>query len=1141
MAENEKITKSEVAEKEEKILDFWDKNQIFKKTLEKDSPKGEFVFYEGPPTANAKPALHHLESRVFKDVIPRYKTMQGFYVRRKGGWDTHGLPVELQIEKKLGLKSKKEIEEYGVEEFNKKCKESVFEYISDWEKFTDRIGYWVDKKDAYYTFDTSYIESVWNILKEVDGKGLLYKDYKVLPWCPRCGTALSSHELAQGYQDDKDLSVTVEFKIVGESNKYILAWTTTPWTLPGNVALAVGEDIDYLEIEKKDNGNGEIINFILAKARLESLFPDDEYKIVREMKGKDLVGLKYEPLYPFMKEKFADKGVEAFNKSYEVYPADFVNIEDGTGVVHTAVMYGQDDFVLGTQIGLPKFHLVKEDGHFLDEMGFLSGRFVKDEEVAVDIIKDLARRGLLFKKEKYEHSYPHCWRCKTSLIYYARDSWYIKMSSLRDNLVKENEEINWEPEYIKEGRFGEWLREIKDWAISRERYWGTPLPIWEKENGDRVVVGSVGDLKKYIHKRNNIFIMRHGGSEANKKGVISYESQENDHLLAGGKEGVLVSAKELKNKNIDLIISSPFVRTKETAELVAQEIGLDENKILFDDRLKEIHCIGCDGKRWLDIDLRKNVDQVESLQDAHKRVMHFMYEIDEKYKGKNILVVSHGGPLNLIRLSSLGLSQKEVVNHFYENQFSNSFFAETNFVSLPHNDLYDLDLHKPYIDQVELIDEKGNKLKRVKEVLDVWFDSGAMPFAQDHYPFNKEKLLYPADFISEAIDQTRGWFYTLHAIGILLGKGKAYKNVICLGHILDADGKKMSKSIGNIIDPWLMMNKYGVDALRLWMYSVNNPGDSKNFDEKTVDEIIKKVFNPTLNILAFYELYKNDSVLPHSNSNNVLDRWIVSRLGEFIKNGTESLEKYKVFDSARSIRDFMNDFSTWYIRRSRDRFKSENEQEKSDALATTNFVLLELTKYMAPFTPFFAEEVYQKIKLVNGPESVHLNNWPVISVFDQQLLDEMQKIREVVTLALDLRQKSGTKVRQPLSLLKIKNGKFENKKEYLEIIKDELNVKDVIFDDSIQGDLWLDTVLTPELKDEGFVRDVIRAIQDARKKENLSPSDKIQLVVNTDKKTVMDSYLEMIKSPTQITNVLYSEKTEKCVVEGSNTTFSIVK
>ena len=482
--------KSERAQNEEKILEFWQENNIFEKSLKKESPQGEFVFYEGPPTANGRPGIHHLLSRAFKDVIPRYKTMRGFHVRRKAGWDTHGLPVELEVERELGLKSKKEIEEYGIAKFNEKCKQSVWKYKTEWENFTERIGFWLDQENPYVTYYPEYIETLWWIVKQVYEKKLLYKDYKVVPWCPRCGTGLSSHELAQGYQDVKDLSVYTKFKLKNEKNTYVLAWTTTPWTLPGNVALAVGENIDYVKIKtsksseaskssKSSKSSGEFL--ILAKERLSLI--EGEYEIVEKMKGKDLIGLQYEPLYNFVGENISGPEKDKIKNAYKIYGADFVTTEEGTGVVHTAVMYGQDDFELGNKVGLPKYHLVNVDGTFKKEAGFLAGRFVRDEETAVEIIKDLAKRGLLYKKEKYTHSYPHCWRCKTPLIYFARDSWYIRMSSLRDKLIEVNNGIHWEPEHIKEGRFGEWLREVKDWAISRERYWGTPLPIWQCQIG----------------------------------------------------------------------------------------------------------------------------------------------------------------------------------------------------------------------------------------------------------------------------------------------------------------------------------------------------------------------------------------------------------------------------------------------------------------------------------------------------------------------------------------------------------------------------------------------------------------------------------------------------------------------------------
>lgn len=1127
--------KSKTAQREEEILKFWKENQIFEKTLKQTEGKKEYVFYEGPPTANGKPGIHHLEARAFKDLVPRYKTMRGYHVRRKGGWDTHGLPVELQVEKQLGLKSKKEIEKYGIAGFNKKCKESVWEYVDLWEKFTDRIGYWVDLKNPYITYKNEYIESVWNVLKEINKKKLLYKDYKVVPWCPRCGTALSSHELAQGYQDDKDLSVYAKFKIKGFPNAYFLAWTTTPWTLPGNVALAVGENIEYVEAKV-----GEEI-LVLAKERLSVL--EGGYEIIATHKGKEMVGMEYEPLYGFLKNNFEQKDKEAFGKAYKIYAADFVNTEDGTGIVHTAVMYGQDDFVLGTKIGLPKYHLVDDAGHFIKETEFLSLKFVKDEETAVEIIKDLAHRNLLFKKEKYEHSYPHCWRCKTPLIYYARDSWYIRMSDLRDKLVKENEDINWEPSYIKDGRFGEWLKDIKDWAISRERYWGTPLPIWQDKEGKVEIIGSIEEFKEKTKKGgNSYYTLRHGEAEQNIKDIINSDPKNVFHLTENGRKQVEEVSKKIKAKNINLIITSPFARCTETAEIVAEKIGLQKENIVVDERLWEFKK-GPDfeGKEWgeywnLFNNMRERFEKApgggENLFDLNKRAGDFIYDIEKKYSGKNILIVSHHGPIDAMNMVAMGADLDKLIELKEKGTFNSGFadFKELKFIPIPHNENYELDLHKPYIDEVELVDEKGASLTRVKEVMDVWFDSGAMPFAQDHYPFDfaqgkpfNEKILYPADFISEAIDQTRGWFYTLHAIGVLMGKGKAYKNVICLGHILDAEGKKMSKSLGNIVDPWLMIDKYGVDALRLWMYGVNQPGDSKNFDERTVDEIVKKVFNILSNIFSFYSLHADKNIKPSNSSENVLDKWIVSKLEELLGEGTKYLEDYKIFEASRLIRDFSNDFSTWYIRRSRDRFKSENEEDRQNALSTTLFVLKELMKYMAPFTPFFAEDLYQNLKSESEPESVHLCEWPEAGKIEEEILESMEEARRVVSLALEKRNSAGIKVRQPLLKLKIKNSKLKDLEEYQSLVKDEVNVKEIIFDQNLEDEVELNTELNQDLINEGNVREFVRAIQSLRKEKGLVASEAVSLKVETNKegKEFLEANAEQIKKPTNVNEFVF--------------------
>ncbi|MEI6058452.1 MAG: class I tRNA ligase family protein [archaeon] len=1192
--ENDPI-KSPTALKEEETLKFWNDIEAFKKTLEKEAPKGDFVFYEGPPTANGRPGIHHLEARAFKDAIPRYKTMQGFRVMRKAGWDTHGLPVELQVEKELGLASKKEIETYGVSPFNKKCRESVLKYIKEWSEFTDRMGYWVDKENAYFTFNSSYMESIWSIIKKVDEQNLLYKDYKIVPWCPRCGTGLSSHELAQGYKEDKDLSVTVKFKLKGGSsvipvpvstsinsgkiqsqnsglgspgvpeddnageseNTYILAWTTTPWTLPGNVALAIGEEIIYSKVKiqnlklKSESQNLEVDTnsiLILAKERVEVVLKDYTYEVIGEVLGKDLVGLEYEPLYPYLKDNLPLSEKEKLAKAFRIYPASFVTTLDGTGVVHIAPMYGADDFDLGTKIGLPKYHLVRDDGTFIPETAFLAGRFVKDESVAVDIIKELASRSLLYKKEKYEHTYPHCWRCDTALIYFARDSWYIRMSELRGKLLEENAKINWEPDYIKDGRFGEWLKEVKDWALSRERYWGTPLPVWLSENGEeKLVIGSVEDIKAHTKKSGNkYFVMRHGEGEQNVLGILSSKVDNPHHLTEKGKEQVSNTTDKLKGKKVTKIISSPFVRTKETAEIIAEKLGLLKDDIVYDARIEEMNLGDFDMKDFesyrayyssFEEMLEKPVPNGESHNDLRKRAGEFLYEIDKKYSDENILFVTHLSLAWALCSVALGADKVKAEELWKEkNDFlTPAEYREFDFSPIPHNDLYELDLHKPYIDEIQLFSEKGTPLYRAKEVMDVWLDSGAMPFAQDHYPFENKDLAYPADFISEAIDQTRGWFYTLHAVGVLSGKGLAYKNVICLGHLNDKDGKKMSKSIGNVVDPWEMMNKYGVDAIRLWMYSVNQPGEPKSFDEKTVDEIVKKIFNLVTNVNTFYELYRDKDLESNEipKGENVLDKWILSKLNSLVSDNTKYLDDYKLLEPVRLIREFVDSLSTWYLRRSRDRIREGN----TDAKNTLYYVLKTLSKLLAPLAPFYAESLYQGLKLVEDKESVHLEKWPETNEVETSVVEMMDATRKIVEVAMRLRSENKIIVRQPLASLKLKvtpdNGNKlghaseKLKEEYLEIIKEEINVKEIIVDDSIQVEIELDTNITPELKEEGEYRELLRAIQDLRKRKGLTPKDKPKLIISCDPETknFIEKFQTQLEKTASLLSVSY-EQTE---------------
>ncbi len=1126
--------KSESAFREEAILEFWRENKIFEKSLKQTKGKKEFIFYEGPPTANGKPGIHHLEARAFKDTVPRYKTMRGYHVRRKGGWDTHGLAVEIQAEKKLGLNSKKAIEEYGIEKFNQECKRSVWEYLDVWNEFTKRIGFWLDQENPYVTYHNNYIESVWNVLKKINDRNLLYKDYKVVPWCPRCGTALSTHELAQGYEDVKDLSVYVKFRILGgiSAGTYLLAWTTTPWTLPGNVALAVGKNIDYVKVR---TGN-EI--YILAKEKLSIL--TEVYEIIEEIKGKDLVGLEYEPLFPFLPAIISEAEKPKLGKAFKIYEAGFVNTQDGTGIVHTAIMYGQDDFELGAKVGLPKHHLVGLDGKFLKGTGFLEGRFVKEKDengkptMDIDIIKYLTDKNLFYKKENYEHSYPHCWRCHTALIYYARDSWYIRMSDekIKNQLIEENKGINWEPAHIRDGRFGEWLREIKDWAISRERYWGTPLPVWTCESCQKIsVIGSIAELKEKTKKSGNkYFVMRHGETTTNLKNLVSTVMNSGGHLTDEGKRKTRGMGELLKKEGIDMIFTSPFNRGKETAKIMQEILDISNENVCEDKRLGEMNVKSYEGKTWTEYHndfpktpeyFNKAKDEDESLKDVKKRMMDFLFELEEKYENKKILIITHGGPTWLL---TAGVKMLDVENTLAmvrdkENfhYLKNSEIQKLSFTPFPHNQFGDFDLHRPYIDEIMLTCDCGGRLARVREVMDVWFDSGAMPFAQDHYPFdfaqgkpfaNKE-LPYPADFICEAIDQTRGWFYTLHAIGVLMGRGKVFKNVICLGHLLDAKGKKMSKSLGNVVDPWVIMDKYGVDTLRLWMYCMNQPGESKNFDEKTIALLHQQVFGLLYNVLAFYELYRDQTkeTDDRPKSKNILDIWILARLDKLLKLITENLDNYKLLEPTRALRDFVGDLSTWYLRRSRERIKNEaskfvSTQDYGEARQTLHFVLKTLATVMAPFAPFAAEDIWLRLKNKNDVESVHLTEWPkiprsffgIFSNRENKILENMQTVRKIVTLCLEARQKAGIKVRQPLASLKckVKNQKLSG--EYLDLIKDELNVKEIIETDLIEDEVELDIKITEELKQEGNYRELARALQDIRKKLGLTPNDTISLV-----------------------------------------------
>lgn len=1109
--------KSETALREEAILAFWNENRIFEKSLEKPAPKGEFVFYDGPPFATGLPHSGSLLSSVSKDVIPRYKTMRGYRVRRRWGWDTHGLPIESLVEQELGLKNKKEILAVGVKKFNETARAMVLRYVREWKRYVERVGRWVDFDNSYKTMDASYTESVWWALKEIYKKGNLYEGRKVLMYCPHCETPLAKAEIAMDntYKDITEEAVTVKFRVKEPerhglpAETYLLAWTTTPWTLPGNVALAVNPDVEYGVYER----DGAYVILARAIANRNGFVAagdvgEDGTRTALIKRGEELVGIAYEPLYEIPKVARHES-----KKKWTALAADFVATDEGTGIVHTAVIYGEDDYNLGVKEGLPMAPLLHPNATYNDDAPeFLRGQYIKKAEPLIK--EDLERRGLLFSKAPNTHSYPHCYRCGTPLIYNAVSSWFINVQKVKPRLLAENKKIAWHPAHLKDGRFRHNLESAPDWTISRNRFWASPLPFWKDAAGNVTVIGSREELKARVKKSGNrYFVMRHGESENNVRNMLDSTDRQKWPLTSRGRAQCIAAGKTLAGEGITKIYASPFARTRESAEVVAKELGILAEAIVYDARLGDERMGDFEGKPRAELIAYRPLRSYdaplpgggESLLDVKRRFGAFLYETERANRNERILIVTHGIGEEVLPAIAAGADQKTSKRMVETKLSANAEILKLDFTPLPHNDNYELDYHLPYVDEVALVNEAGEPLTRVPEVVDCWVESSAMPFAEYHYPFENKAAFEtrsPGDFVSEYIGQTRAWFYYLHAMSVSLFGRAAFRNVLTTGTILAADGAKLSKSKKNYTDPYELFDRYGADAYRYYlMGSVVMQAEDLTFRDEDVKEAHARVVNMLRNVLAFYELFKEDGAPLGEESPRALDRWIRARLRETARAMTDAFDAYDVLRAVRPIRLFVEDLSAWYVRRSRDRVKGEDARDKARALATLRGVLHVFSRAIAPVLPFVAEDIYRAVRSADEPESVHLAAWPrdertlrakVRAWFrakeETRLLADMQAVRAVASEALQLRQKANVKVRQPLAKL-FAPGNFSN--ELTAILAEELNVKEVV---GGAKEIALDTTLTPELVREGDARAFARAVAEARKQEGFSPRDEVAVV-----------------------------------------------
>lgn len=1125
-----------IAEKESEVLSFWNENKIFEKSLfennkNKDGKVADnnFKFYDGPPFATGLPHPGHLLQSYLKDSIPRYQTMKGNYVRRTWGWDCHGLPIENLIEKELDLKTKKDLVDFGVDKFTKACSDIVLKYDSDWKKTVPVWGRWVDMENQYATVNNTYTESCWWAFSELYKKGLAYEGFKVMHICPRCETPLAASEVALGYQDIKDISVYVKFELVDEPGTYLLAWTTTPWTLPGNTAIAVNKNLEYVKV----NHNGE--NLIVAKKLVKNILPSPPSKegesaqgqIVQEIQGEELIGKKYKPVFDYynnpefignLKNVFGEPNGENI---YKVWHADFVTDTAGTGIAHEAPAFGEDDYNLAMQHNIPTILHVGMDGRFVKEVTDFAGERVKwkGETQATDkkVCEFLQNQNKILKTEIITHSYPMCWRCDTPLLNYATNSWFVAVSKMRERLVEENNKVYWVPDHVREGRMGEWLKGARDWALSRNRYWGAPLPVWKSES-ETFIPGSLKELQTRTLAKNKYIFVRHAESEPNLTGKINVDRTKNFGLTENGK----MQAGSIKlDGKVDLIFSSPYLRTLETAEIISNNLGLDKSKIIVEDKLQEFQVgLKNEGRTWQEMYYESHEkvnlyhDKIDGADEAKidvvKRVAKFLSECEERYVGKTIICVTHNSPMSAVEIfNNAELYERGTGNLPKIHKFQNAEILELDFHPLPVDETGAVNFHIPHIDNLKVYDTNGNPMKREGGVFDCWYESGSMPYAQFHYPFENKELFnqnFPADFISEAQDQTRGWFYTMLILGVGLFDQSPFRSVITSGMINAADGKKISKKLKNYTDPLELIAKYGSDSVRYYLLS--SPavkGESMKFSDEGVKQIYSKNITRLMNVLSFYKLYENldagENEVAGSQSEHVLDKYIVARFKQVKLEVSRGFDALFVDAAFRPIEKFIDDLSVWFLRRSRDRFKSDDKKTQEEAIATTKYILREFAKVLAPIMPFTAEMIWASIRTKIDPESVHLCTWGNVEELeakDVEAIDKMELVREMVTNILEERNKTAIKVRQPLAAATFRTAKFDSIKtsgEYLGEVMDETNVRSLNFVESdAAGQVCeLDTNITEELKVEGVYRELVRTIQDARKLAGLKVGENVNI------------------------------------------------